>query len=166
MENPFKENEIRKPAFLIVLCVLTFIGSGWGVMSNLFSMFMAGIVNPDVQIEQFSEVIGAFENQRSFSMLSGFIDSSMQYAMAEAAHAKEIAIVSFVLEFISLTGAILMFQLRRLGFYFYAAAQVLLLFVLPYFVGFQLVALVIMFLSGIFTLLFIVLYGLNLKYMK
>lgn len=165
MENPFNENEIRRPAFLIVLCVLTFIGSGWGVMSNLFSMFMAGVVNPEVHIEQYSEIVGAFEKRGSF-MLSGFLDSSVQYLMAEAAHAKEIAMGSFVLEFISLTGAILMFQLRRLGFYLYAAAQVLLLFVLPYFVGFHLVALVVLFFSGIFSLLFIVLYGLNLKYMK
>ncbi|MFR5958710.1 MAG: hypothetical protein ACLUHA_03330, partial [Bacteroides stercoris] len=37
----------------------------------------------------------------------------------------------------SLLGAILMFQLRRIGFYFYTAAQILMLFVLPYFAGFN-----------------------------
>lgn len=166
MENPFEENKIQRPGFLIVLCVLTFIGSGWGVMSNLFSMLMAGAMSPDIQFDQYTEMAGQLENQGFSSFLSGFINSSVEYLMAESVHAREITLVSFVLEFISLTGAILMFQLRRLGFYLYAAAQVLLLFVAPYFVGFQLVSLIVLFFSGILSLLFIVLYGLNLKYMK
>ena len=32
MENPFEEqqNQFQRPTFLLVLCILTFIGSGWG----------------------------------------------------------------------------------------------------------------------------------------
>ena len=41
MENPFEEqqNKLQRPTFLLVLCILTFIGSGWGTLSNLFSVF-------------------------------------------------------------------------------------------------------------------------------
>ena len=43
MENPFEEqqNQFQRPTFLLVLCILTFIGSGWGTLSNLFSVFTA-----------------------------------------------------------------------------------------------------------------------------
>ena len=78
----------------------------------------------------------------------------------------EIAVVSLVLSVISLLGAILMFQLRRIGFYFYTAAQILMLFVLPYFAGFNFMVLAGMLFSAIFAVIFIVMYALNLKYMR
>ncbi len=65
-----------------------------------------------------------------------------------------------------LLGAILMFQLRRIGFYFYTAAQILMLFVLPYFAGFNFMVLAGMLFSAIFAVIFIVMYALNLKYMR
>lgn len=45
MENPFEEqqNQFQRPTFLLVLCILTFIGSGWGTLSNLFSVFYSRI---------------------------------------------------------------------------------------------------------------------------
>ena len=38
MENPFETEKAVRPTFLTVLCILTFIGSGWGTVSNLFSL--------------------------------------------------------------------------------------------------------------------------------
>ena len=55
MENPFEEqqNGRRRPVFLTVLCILTFIGSGWGVLSNLFSIFTADALNEShIRMEQ------------------------------------------------------------------------------------------------------------------
>ena len=59
-----------------------------------------------------------------------------------------------------------MFQLRRIGFYFYTAAQILMLFVLPYFAGFNFMVLAGMLFSAIFAVIFIVMYAFNLKYMR
>ena len=100
-----------------------------------------------------------------YAVLSDILNSTMASLQATFVHAREIAVVSLVLSVISLLGAILMFQLRRLGFYLYTAAQILALFVLPYFAGFSMYVGMVMFFSGLISLLFIILYAVNLKYM-
>lgn len=60
----------------------------------------------------------------------------MASLQATFVHAKEIAVINMVLSVVSLLGAILMFQLRRIGFYFYTAAQILMLFVAALFCRF------------------------------
>lgn len=59
-----------------------------------------------------------------------------------------------------------MFRLKRIGFYFYTAAQVLMLGITPIFIGFSLITITSLIFSAIFALLFIILYAVNLKYMK
>lgn len=167
MENPFEEqpNKIQRPAFLLVLCILTFIGSGWSVLSNLFSLFTADMINTTVQMEQYSNMLGNMENESASAFMSGFLNSSMEVLQATAAHAHEIAIMQLVLSLISLIGAILMFQLRRSGFYLYVAAQILALFILPYFAGFSTLVVIGLLWSALISAIFIVLYALNLKFM-
>ena len=158
MENPFEEqqNQFQRPTFLLVLCILTFIGSGWGTLSNLFSVFTAGLTNSSMQMEHYSSMLNGMDQGGDSAVLSDILSSTMASLQATFVHAKEI----------SLLGAILMFQLRRIGFYFYTAAQILMLFVLPYFAGFNFMVLAGMLFSAIFAVIFIVMYALNLKYMR
>lgn len=166
MENPFDESRLKRPTFLVVLCILTFIGSGWSVLSNLFSLFTADFYNGNTQMEQYSNMVGNMEDQGVSSFFSSFMNSSMELWQVTILHAKEIAMISLSLSVVSLIGAIVMFQLKRWGFYLYTASQVLMLFVLPYFAGFTIVVISSMLLSGIVTLLFIILYAVNLKYLR
>ena len=164
---PFEEqqNKLQRPTFLLVLCILTFIGSGWGTLSNLFSVFTAGLTDSSMQMEHYSSMLNSMDQGAGSAVFSDILNSTMASLQATFVHAKEIAVVSLVLSVISLLGAILMFQLRRLGFYLYTAAQILALFVLPYFAGFSMYVLIVMFFSGLISLLFIILYAVNLKYM-
>ena len=168
MENPFEEqqNQFQRPTFLLVLCILTFIGSGWGTLSNLFSVFTAGLTDSSMQMEHYSSMLNSMDQGAGSAVLSDILNSTMASLQATFVHAREIAVVSLVLSVISLLGAILMFQLRRLGFYLYTAAQILALFVLPYFAGFSMYVGMVMFFSGLISLLFIILYAVNLKYMN
>lgn len=168
MENPFQEQQAgsQRPTFLLVLCILTFIGSGWGILSNLFSVFTAGVMNNSMNIEQYMNAERELENGGASSFIAGFVNSSLDVLKVTAAHAREIAVIQLVLGVLSLVGAVLMFQLRRLGFYLYTAAQILSLLVLPYFAGFPfLVALTTVWLAFV-SLAFIVMYAVNLKYLK
>lgn len=167
MENPFeeKQNSPVRPTFLLVICILTFIGSGWSVLSNLFSIFTSGMMDSSLQMEQYSNMMGNIEGSASASFLTGFLNSSMEVLQATAAHAREIAVMQLVLSVISLLGAIMMFQLRRFGFYLYTAAQILALFVLPYFAGFSTLVVIGMLWSAFISLIFIILYAVNLRYM-
>lgn len=167
MENPFeeKQNSPVRPTFLLVICILTFIGSGWSVLSNLFSIFTSGMMDSSLQMEQYSNMMGNIEGTASSSFLTGFLNSSMEVLQATAAHAREIAVMQLVLSVISLLGGIMMFQLRRFGFYLYTAAQILALFVLPYFAGFSTLVVIGMLWSAFISLIFIILYAVNLRYM-
>ena len=165
MENPFEEqqNQFQRPTFLLVLCILTFIGSGWGTLSNLFSVFTAGLTDSSMQMEHYSSMLNGMDQGGDSAVLSDILSSTMASLQATFVHAKEIAVINLVLSVISLLGAILMFQLRRIGFYFYTAAQILMLFVLPYFAGFNFMVLAGMLFSAIFAVIFIVMYALNLN---
>ena len=119
-----------------------------------------------MQMEHYSSMLNGMDQGAGSAMLSDILNSTMASLQATFVHAREIAVVSLVLSVISLLGAILMFQLRRLGFYLYTAAQILMLFVLPYFAGFNFMVLAGMLFSAIFAVIFIVMYALNLKYMR
>ena len=169
MENPFEKQQcVRlRPVFLTVLCILTFIGSGWGILSNLFSIFTADMLNDNyIQMEQYSTLMGEVEDKGLPSFWANFLTSSMEMAQVAMVYAREIATMQLVLSIVSLVGAILMFRLRRVGFYLYAAAQILMLFVFPYFAGFSSVVIVSLFGSALFTVFFIAMYAVNLKHMS
>ena len=137
-ENPQK-NPVR-PTLLSVLCVLTFIGSGISSLSFLMVYFSYEEVIP--MIQELSEVFPGAE------------------IFAKAG--KNFFLTGFILYFLSLFGASLMWQLRKPGFHFYTAAQIMIV-LLPvvYIKGFP-----IPFLEAAVTGIFIVLYAKFLKIMK
>ena len=154
MENPFETNQLKRPTFLTVLCILTFIGSGWGVLSQLFSLLFTNLVDVSAQTEQLNTMMDNMESGAGTSFLSGILSSSQEVMQATMMHAKSIAVISLVLSLLSLCGAILMFSLRRIGFYIYTVAQLLLLFVVPYFAGFSMIVVMGMLFSALFTVVF------------
>lgn len=169
MENPFEAqtNKPQRPTFLLVLCILTFINSGMEIISSLFSVLTTGLTDGNMQMESYYSMINNMDGSGELpSILTNLLDSTMEIVQATAIHAREIALMEMVLWVIILLGAILMFQLRRIGFYLYATAQILMLFVLPYFTGFSGLVIAGMLFSAFFTIIFIVMYGLNLKHMK
>ena len=166
MENPFETNQLKRPTFLTVLCILTFIGSGWGVLSQLFSLLFTNLVDVSAQTEQLNTMMDNMESGAGTSFLSGILSSSQEVMQATMMHAKSIAVISLVLSLLSLCGAILMFSLRRIGFYIYTVAQLLLLFVVPYFAGFSMIVVMGMLFSALFTVVFIILYAQNQKAMR
>lgn len=162
MENPF-DNRPERPTFITVLCILTFIGSGWASMSNMVSAFTFNIGNTQMQIEQISDAAENLDENTTF--MSGFLNSSIEMLKTTAEHGKEIAIISLILSLFSLVGAILMFNLRKLGFYIYTAAQLLTLIVVPCYSGFSPLIVVGIISSAIPSIIFIILYAVNLKHM-
>lgn len=161
-----EENPFRRPTFLVVLCMLTFIGSGWNILANLFYLFTANIIDGTIDTGQNPAWVGELESQGIDTFFSGFWNSSLGLMQAGMQYAREMVVFRLVLSVFALSGAILMFQLRRSGFYLYVAAQVLLLFVLPYFAGFHLTVIIKMLFAGLISFLFIALYAFHLKYMN
>ena len=88
MENPFEEqqNKLQRPTFLLVLCILTFIGSGWGTLSNLFSVFTAGLTDSSMQMEHYSSMLNSMDQGAGSAVLSDILNSTMgRFKLAKCA---------------------------------------------------------------------------------
>jgi len=138
--NQNQQKNRARPALLSVLCVLTFIGSGISSISFLMVYFSYQEVIP--MIHELSEVFPGVE------------------LFAKAG--KNFFLTGFILYFLSLFGGSMMWQLRKPGFHFYTAAQVMIV-LLPvvYIKGFP-----FPFLEASVTAIFILLYSKFLKIMK
>jgi hypothetical protein len=131
----------KRPGLLTVICILTFIGSGMQLFSSLV---IAGFYDMFVEVAKDFAVrfnIPAMEQLMEVKPLF-FIVSAILYAG-------------------SLTGAILMMNLKKAGFHVYTVSQILLILSPMYFLHLPTPGVLEMLFSG----LFIFLYSLNLKYM-
>lgn len=115
----------QRPGFLTVLCILTFIGSGLSILFSLLGIFGIGALN------NFASAYGVDSGETGVFKL----------------------ILMVIFSGASLYGAIMMWNLKKIGFYLYVAAQILMVVF-----GFGWIAL-------FFAALFVVLYYLNLKHL-
>lgn len=130
-----KPQEEGRPTFLTVLCILTFIGSGLSAFANLLLLVAAGAASSMLSSIPLMGDVGGLG--------SGYL------------------VIVLVLALASLYGAIMMWKLKKMGFYLYSGANVIALFI-PMIMAsgkFPIFGLII-------TALFIFLYGLNLKHLK
>jgi len=101
--DPFEEN--KRPGFLTFLCVLTFIGSGAALLSNLVTPIFLPIV------------IEALRN--SSSMFTNFIEIYEQ--MLEVPVWQYYFLALFCAT--AILGAVYLLKMKRIGFHIYAISQ-------------------------------------------
>ncbi len=163
MENPFKTEKTR-PTFLTVLCILTFIGSGLNLLSSLMSIATSKIATSS----GFMSMIYEAMNQSMEEVPEAFVkmmDTMVETTSKILENGVAIGLSNTILFAASLYGAILMFNLKKMGFYIYCVAHILLLFVVPVIVGFNVFTMLGIVGSLIFTAAFIIMYGVNVKHM-
>lgn len=115
MENPFNVEKPVRPTFLIVLCILTFIGSGWGLINNLFQLAMFTPERLVAQIQQITTMAGT-ETQPSW--VSSMLSSSLEVLQTTIMHGKAIYSLAALCAVISLIGAFMNVQAKKEWFLF------------------------------------------------
>lgn len=147
MENPFEEEKqgTCRPTFLTVLCILTFIAAGFSILSDLIVWCLPASFVDTLQV-QWAGMVG---EDKAEEMAKSFVDS------------KKVVPFDLLFSLVNLAGAILMFQLKRIGFYLYVPAQVLLV-VLPGLLTGQWAIMG----SAFWAVLFVALYAVNVKHLK
>lgn len=142
MEDPTQNQETKpkRPQLLTILCIFTFIGSGMGVLG-----FFAVLVNYETSMEALKLLYADVPE-------ANFLLNAPQ----------DFFLVTFILMAFSVFGAILMWNLRKIGFHFYTSSQLIYL-ILP-FIYFNNETNPM--LNIILTALFVYLYSRNLKYMR
>lgn len=140
-----KNEDGSLPQFLNVLTILTFVGSGLGIISNIWGFFALG----------------------SLKSLAGNLGSlGDATGLAKYLANAEIIIGVAILACIgSIVGALQMRKLKKTGFYIYAASNVVALAV-ALILGGSYVMAGMGIVNILVTVAFIVMYGMNLKHMK
>ncbi|MGB0933719.1 MAG: hypothetical protein ACPGU5_05520 [Lishizhenia sp.] len=162
------EEETKRPVFLTVLCVLSFISIGFGLMSSLL-----GMINGPISNEKLEESLVDMYNMLSFYQDQGIevmtdfiqktIDSSL-YINNETFYLNEaLGLISLL---VGLVGVVFMFKQLKLGFHFYIIYSILPVVILYMVLPAELISTFFVGISLFFNAIFCLLYGLNLKYMK
>lgn len=144
----------KRPTLLTVLCILSFVAAGFSIIGGGLGLAAGAAVES-----------GALSD---LAAQSGDADAmaQMEEAMGQVEEATggvsltTLFGVGLVLTIIGLVGVIMMWKLKKTGFYVYTGAQVLGI-VVPMAMGgpFSLW-------TTVFSVLFVVLYGMNLKHMS
>ena len=159
MEN-IKTPYLQRPTFLTVLCILTFIGSGMNIMGSMFQLAFSSFIK-DVDIS----TVNVSLNNLSGELPQQIIENLLDIVESFVANGTIVAMANLLLYSMSLAGAILMFQMKKTGFYIYSVAQIALLLVAPlllcwnFFIAFGLI------INASFAILFIILYFINYKHL-
>lgn len=153
----------KRPTFLTVLCILSFIAGGWGVIGGIINLMSAPSADEvRAQLEGSMSGMGDMEGAEA---LGGLMNSMADTAVKAAEAAKPMAIGGIVIALISLFGVWKMWNLQKQGFWIYVAACIAS-FILPMiFLGGGLLAAMSAGVGGLISIVFIILYGLNLKHM-
>ena len=151
--------ESQRPTFLKVLCVLSFVGGGYVVLNGLIGALSAGTVN---FTEEDAETIRAvYENLFTVELTEEMIN----FIFESQVHAQNIGATNFLLGALSVLGVYMMYKLKRSGFYIYLGAQTALLFSTFFFFDVSLISVATFAFNFIFYLAFIIMYGVNFKYL-
>lgn len=130
------EQKNNRTPFLSALCILTFIGSGLGFIGYFLS---------SVFFERVSVLIIEYSSWNSTDKISPLYFTALM-----------------ALNALSLTGAIRIWKFHRDGFYLYIISQIILLFLPAIWINWQSFSIT----GAIFTVLFVVGYGLNWKILR
>ena len=115
-QNPQEENE--RPGFLTFLCVLTFIGSGFSLLSNLIMPMFAPLLLEMVQ-------------GSSAASMPGVLDTYEQMATIPVWQFYLLALFCAT----SILGAIYLFKMKKIGFHIYTISQLTQLFIGLFIIG-------------------------------
>ncbi len=162
----------KRPTFLTVLCILSFIGGAWGVIGGAMNMFTgpateAAMSEMSARMDEAKTQLGdEMGDQAGSEMVGGMLDGAMEMAQKAAANAKAIGISNIVLSIVSLLGVWMMWNLRKNGYWLYVLATLGGLAVPLIFLGVNFMSILSVGFGGLIGVLFIILYGVNLKHMR
>lgn len=169
----FEQEPISRPTLLTVLCILTFIGSGWAIMTNIWAystaaktaqIFQNNVVKGTDTLKNSDSVSLNLQQKRKNSFGEKMIVSVSKIMTVD--NIRENAVGTIIASLLTLTGALMMWWLKRKGYYIYILGVVIGLLIPFYIYGGNILAVGMSSFSGFFGLVFIALYSLNLKAMK
>ncbi|TND02853.1 MAG: hypothetical protein FD123_4000 [Bacteroidetes bacterium] len=157
-----------RPTLLTVLCILTWVGSGIAIVMLFLAKAALSVVSSGAEAMGNLGAAMAESAGESGSAASAEMSKAMSEVDKVAANFGTYLIVGIICALLCIVGSVMMWKLKKTGFYVYVAGEL----------GAPIAAIVLlgtgyameggMMIASTFVLpiLFVVLYGLNLKHMK
>ncbi|MBL7952749.1 MAG: hypothetical protein JNM62_13640 [Flavobacteriales bacterium] len=158
---------VQRPLLLTILCGLSIVFSIWNFAGGVRSAFTK---DPELQVRMAREKLDASIAQMNKDVRLGGVVRILQSAvvMAErsAIHAEPLGYSAMALSLVSLAGVLLMWRLRRIGFWVYLTSSIAGLAIPIWLLGAGVATMFAMGIGGLFSVAFIILYAVNLKHMR
>jgi|ERR1051326_2748306 hypothetical protein len=160
-----EEQQIKKrPTFLTVLCILSFINGGLNIIFNIPTLFMPNFM--DTYLEIMKQTQSMNDLSSAPPALQNMMSELMVILERMAQHWTAMILSTILLGTMSVIGVWMMWNLRKAGFLFYTTAQVLWTIMPLIFMGVNWLSLLAVLINAIFTAAFIIMYGTQLKKMN
>lgn len=170
LDEQSNQGNNERPMFLTVLCILTWIGSGIAFLGALINLFTVNTISKvygesDTRFSDLMEEIPETgepgeEIGRAFAEeMVGGMDNLMKWMPT-------INLVNLGVAILCIIGALLMWRLKKTGFYIYTAATLLAIIVPLVLLGGNLLGALSAVGAGFFGVAFVIMYGVNLKHMR
>jgi hypothetical protein len=157
---------VKRPVFLLVLCILTFVSCGLTFCTTIFSLISVGSQKQSFQ--QFNRM--SQQQQEDLPEIAERMANALEKTADWTIVGNYLSLGNIAF---CLVGALLMWRMRKVGFFIYTFGQLLPIITLyGVYSLYQNVPImgVFMLITSIFTVLisaaFVVMYGLNLKHMR
>ncbi len=163
-----------RPVFITVLCILTWIYSGFidfmmGLYQYLtFDSKMAQLISQQDLLEDQKEMMlnNIDSSNPGEQFAANIMDSAIDIIPLAIEYGKTLNLVAVLCGITCIVAAVLMFKQLKVGFFLYVASLIAYVGIPVYLVGDNMLMLSGSLLGGFFGLVFIILYGVNLKHMK
>ncbi len=151
----------KRPPFLNVLCILSFIGIGYEVLNNIMGMIIAS----SGFLEKVEEMMQNMPDERAYNIMESFGYFDMLHTMSATGFT--VCIVGIAGALICLVGVLQMWNLKKTGYYIYFIGEIGVPIIIASIWGASsLILMMIAVCMFIFPIAFVIMYGFNLKYLE
>ncbi|MCW3093463.1 MAG: hypothetical protein JWP81_4532 [Ferruginibacter sp.] len=158
--NSTGQNTIR-PLFITILCIITFIGSIVGVVTNI-----KGYINAPEEVENITSGKTKTQLKKLFSPDNTSSEELVRIGNLNVENYKKFSIGGIASYLLCLVGTVLIFKLKRTGFYSFTLGTFFNLITHFLLFGDNFGAMGISIVGSLALFVFVILYGMNLKYME
>jgi|ERR1051325_1502544 hypothetical protein len=153
----------KRPGFLKVLCILSFIGTGIGLVYGLWSWYAMNALAS--LTDSMGSAMGDVAGSDAGAAMGDAMNQGMSALGMDPHKQATSALIVALLNIVVFAGAFMMWKLKKSGFYIYTLGQVASIAV-PFVVVGGLMGGGMAIFGGIFAVAFIIMYGVNLKHMS
>lgn len=164
LDQTYEQGPAKRPMFLQVLCILTFVSCGLSFISDIYGLLTAK------QQEESLKMMMRVQQNTEMPEMFGDMQSGLAKMMEWTATAHYLSLGNVLICFV---GAMLMWRLKKMGYFVYIFGQILpFISLVGMYSAVQDVPLLgfSMIIGGvfvaIFAIAFIIMYGVNLKHMR